>query len=455
MARKYDVIVVGAGNGGLMAAACLAKRKKKVLLIDRHNIAGGAASSFIRGRFEFETALHELCDYGHEDNPRLVRKLYNWLGIDVKMHEIPDVYRYISTAKDGFDVRMPTGKEKFIKKLDEIEPGYHDQLVKFFKMGEQCMNALGELAEADKPNLREIAKKYPAFLEYATKDYESVLKSLGLPKKIIEIMEGYWCYIDIPADEFEFPYFATMLVTYVENGAYIPDKRSHEMSTALVENIRGNGGEIWLGTEVEKIIVENGQAVGVQLKDEKIFAEDVICNVIPQVVYSKMMDEKDVPKNALKLANAHEIGTSGFLVYLGLNKSAEELGVKDYSTFICSDGNTRKQFEDTKSLTDNDFMIMNCINTVIPNASPKGTCIMFITQLYDNGSWDNVKPEEYEKIKEKIARKTIKEYEDATGIKISDSIEEIAIAAPPTLARYMRTPNGEIYGYHSAPWDQL
>ena len=58
MAEKYDVIVVGAGNGGLMAAASSARMGKKTLLIERHNLAGGAATSFIRGRFEFEVALH-------------------------------------------------------------------------------------------------------------------------------------------------------------------------------------------------------------------------------------------------------------------------------------------------------------------------------------------------------------------------------------------------------------
>ena len=55
MSKDYDVIVIGAGNGGLSAAAFTAKNGLKTLIVDKHNIPGGSATSFVRGRFEFET----------------------------------------------------------------------------------------------------------------------------------------------------------------------------------------------------------------------------------------------------------------------------------------------------------------------------------------------------------------------------------------------------------------
>ena len=72
--RKYDAVVIGAGNGGLAAACRMAKGGKKTLLIERHNLPGGCASSFRRGRFEFETALHEICEWGTKENPGGCRK---------------------------------------------------------------------------------------------------------------------------------------------------------------------------------------------------------------------------------------------------------------------------------------------------------------------------------------------------------------------------------------------
>ena len=62
--KDYDVVVVGGGLGGLSAAAFLAKEGKKVLLLERQNVPGGYATSFLRGRFEFEISLHELSGWG-------------------------------------------------------------------------------------------------------------------------------------------------------------------------------------------------------------------------------------------------------------------------------------------------------------------------------------------------------------------------------------------------------
>ena len=81
---KFDAVVIGAGNGGLAAACRLAKAGKKTLLVEQHNLPGGVASSFRRGRFEFETALHELCEFGSAENPGNCRKtVVDEFGLDI------------------------------------------------------------------------------------------------------------------------------------------------------------------------------------------------------------------------------------------------------------------------------------------------------------------------------------------------------------------------------------
>ena len=84
MAKKYDAVVCGAGNSGISAAVQLALMGKKTLLIEQHNMPGGSASSFRRGRFEIEPSLHELCDVGSEKEPGEVRNLFKEYGINVE-----------------------------------------------------------------------------------------------------------------------------------------------------------------------------------------------------------------------------------------------------------------------------------------------------------------------------------------------------------------------------------
>ena len=90
---KYDVVVVGAGNAGLSAALQCQLAGRKTLLIEKHNVPGGAATSFVRGRFEIEPSLHELCDFGPEDNPGDVRNILDGYGVklDWLTRDLPPV----------------------------------------------------------------------------------------------------------------------------------------------------------------------------------------------------------------------------------------------------------------------------------------------------------------------------------------------------------------------------
>jgi all-trans-retinol 13,14-reductase len=62
--EKYDVVMIGAGIGGLTCAATLVKGGKKVLICEQHSKPGGYVTSFTRNGFVFDGGTQSL-SYGN------------------------------------------------------------------------------------------------------------------------------------------------------------------------------------------------------------------------------------------------------------------------------------------------------------------------------------------------------------------------------------------------------
>ena len=62
MAPRYDVVVIGAGLGGLTAAGLLARAGRKVLVLERNSSVGGAATTYKFGHLVVEASLHETAN---------------------------------------------------------------------------------------------------------------------------------------------------------------------------------------------------------------------------------------------------------------------------------------------------------------------------------------------------------------------------------------------------------
>ena len=457
--KNYDVIVVGAGNGGLCAAAYAAKNGCKTLLVERHNLPGGCASSFRRGRFEFETALHELCEFGSHEDPGAIRKIFDELELDVEMVPVEDCFRVKGMGgigRKGYDVIMPNGRENFINALEKEEPGSRSSAEKFFALCEKADGFVKFMTERQgQVTEEELDERFGSFMQYAGMTLDEVLDHVGFSDRAKNIMATYWSYICVPSDEIEFVLYGNLMNEYVNRHAWIPTERSHGISTAFDAKIREFGGDIWYNTTVDEILVEGGDAKGVRIGDEIIYARQIIANVNPNIVYGKLIAPQEVPKKALQLANARTLGVSALTVYYGLNKSAQELGITDYSRFV-NTKSSRATFENFGKL--NRKMVggvMNCLNVPIPDYSPDGTCVLWGTTLLKPGTFDETDLMDYPDLKSDLALGFARFYKFTTGIDIVPYIEEVEVATPLTFARYLGTPDGAIYGYQGQRWDNM
>jgi len=454
----YDVVVIGAGNGGLTAGAQLAVKGMKVLILEQHNLPGGFASSFVRGRFEFEPSLHELCDVGPPENKGSVRELLeDDLGVNVEFVSVPEAFRLILTD-EGINVRMPFGIDEYIDAIEREVPESRESIRNFMNLCEETLHALGYLGSTKgKPDKKVLMKQFSNFLKTAPYSADAVASAVGVSEDAKRFLFPYWCYLGLPTTRVNFTIMGAMLHKYLSTGAYIPRYRSHELTTALDARIRECGGQIEYNTRVEKILVEGGRVIGVETScGDTIATRHVVANISPTTVYNMMIHPKvETPEMSYKYVNARIHGLSSFVVYLGLDASPDELGLDDYGYFIMPHMNTEKLYESFSRLEPPITNAAICLNRAIPDCSPPGTTILSMTTLYQPEVWEDVKPEDYFILKNKIADGFIDMFETATNTNIREHIEEIEVATPETFARYTRTFNGIVYGYEPESWDSI
>ena len=457
---KFDAVVIGAGNGGLAAACRLAKAGKKTLLVEQHNLPGGVASSFRRGRFEFETALHELCEFGSADNPGGCRKtIVDDFGLDINWLMVPDNFRVITTARDGrhIDVTLPCGRENFINKMEEYVPGSRESVTNFFLLGDETLEAGHYMTDSGgKPDSNVLKTKYPNFLRTAAYPVNRVLNALKMPPLAQDIINTYWGYLGVDTEHLSFMQYVNMVSLYVNHGAWIPEKTSNQLTTGLLERFRAMGGTVWFNCRAEEILFDEEKRVkGLRTTAGVVDTRYIICNANPTMVYANRCPQEVVPDRERKLAAARRYSARMFVVYLGLNRSAEELGLKDYSYFLPASADSVKEYNSLKRIETNRFNIALCYNVVNPKASPEGTCIVSLTTTYTEDCWSEIDPKDYVRTKNQVASGMIDWFEQQTGIIIRPYIEEIEIATPWTFCRYASVPQGAAYGYELRDWDNM
>lgn len=447
----YDVIVIGAGLGGLGAAMEASRKGKKVLLLEQHNLPGGFATSFVRGRFEFEPSLHELA------NPLFGSRVLDFIkeaGVQIDFLEIPEAYRMI-IPKEKIDITVPHGIKGVIDSIEEFVPGSRDSVSRYMDL---CLEVVEALDYLEDNSPRKILSKHGNFVRTGSATVQQVADSLKVPKKAQHILHGYWSYLGTPVDRLSFSLWAVMIAQYFSAPAIFPKNRSHEISSAFIAKIEELGGDIYFNNHVDRIIVKNGAVVGVKVSAGKeYFSEKIISNASPTNVYNRLIyPQKAVPLRAFRNINSRKQGFSFYVVYLGLDIDHNELGLSEYSYIVAPHSDTGKLYKDSADLANKEpFMIGMCLNSANPDCSPPGTTILSLTSPAFAKSWEGISGDNYFEKKGEVAEKMINYFEKSLNVNLKDHIEEIEVATPQTFARYTGSHDGVVYGYQSEPWDSI
>lgn len=444
----YDVIVIGAGNAGLSAGAKLAKEGASVLLLERHNIPGGCATSFCRGRFEFEIALHQLSGIGTKKMPGPLSSVLDSIDVlnKVEFIEMKDLYRVIVPEK--LDITLRPDRSAAIEELQKQFPKEKEAIGEFFTL---VYDFFKEVISAFYFKDPEVSKeKYPLFFKYSLVDSQQILDKFFKDPFLKLTLGAYWTYMGVPPSKLPFIDFAALLFVYIEFKPFHVRGGSQALSNAMADTIIENGGSIKYNTGVEEIIVKNNEVKGVRTEDgQEITSKFVISNASKVATYSDLIKNEHVPESVINELKGLSIGTSAFTVYLGMDCKPDELNINESTNFIFTETDMDKQYNRMSSY---DFesvnMLLTCFDVISPDFSPEGCSQAALVALQYGDHWLKVPPEKYVETKYKCADQMLKGAEKIyPGLK--EHIEEIEIATPLTHLRYLAHPRGTIYGFDS------
>lgn len=442
----FDAIVIGGGNGGLSTGATLAKSGKKVCLLERHNIPGGCGTSFRRGRFEFEVALHQLSSVGTPEAPGPTRNIFNELGImdQLDLFTLDSLYRVVLPGK--VDVTMPTEVKEAIALLTKKFPKYEDKIKAFYELTFKLFAEVNEVMSTPPDKISK--EKFPTYFKYALKSAQEVLDEFFEDKELQLCLNAYWSFMGTPPAIFPFVILAGNICVYMHFKPKYLKGGSQVISQALAEVIRENNGEVRLNCGAKKIIVENKKAVGVITEaGEELRADVIISNISPTATYFDLLEEKDVPAEAKDYLSNFKPSISVTSCFIGLNCPPETVGIKESMNlfYTSADVNKTAAKANVIEITD-DPIVFTCYTIDDPTVCPEGTSIITAGCIKYGKSWMELSPEQYYEKKYQCGNAIIDRLEEHyPGIR--SHIEEIAVATPLTHMRYLNTPEGCIYGY--------
>lgn len=207
---KADCIVIGAGNGGLIGALNLVKHDKKVLLLEKHNVPDGCATRFVRGRFEFDVALHQL--YGINENPYWdkgrLRRIFEELNVFNKIEFVNQEEAFRVLVKGFGELSVPGAKEDFVKALQMVAPEEAEGIARFQELVNQAGAEYDKLYDFLAQDRQITAADFPCLFEHGTKMAADVMSDHFTDPMVTGVYSALQDYAGLPMERLPFMTYA-------------------------------------------------------------------------------------------------------------------------------------------------------------------------------------------------------------------------------------------------------
>lgn len=325
--QQPEAIVIGSGMGGLTAAAVLAKAGRRPLVLEHHFLPGGNTQTFRRKKmFDFDVGLHYIgnCEPG---------------GLFDSVLQMLDVegVEFVPMDREGFDTivlpdltfRVPAGWDRYRERLHQVFPAERAAIDRYLEYLRWVAASMGGQAGPPPPVQRVLGKPWTELTLGAL--FDALEISVGLRHVLAAECGTYGA----PPSRASLGIHAMIMAHYLTSGGYYVRGGARALIDGFVNAIRRNGGEIRLRSRVDRILIENGRAVGVRLaKGDEFRAPVVVSNADAKRTLLQMVGEEHLSPALAQRLKEFRMALPLFVIYLVMKVPPEDLGLPNSNILL-------------------------------------------------------------------------------------------------------------------------
>ncbi len=329
--ESYDAIIIGAGHNGMALSAYLGKSGWRVLVLERRLEEGGGLSTEHYTRPGFLHNLHSnyhtfvgLCPV-YDDLDLIGENGVSYAHPPVQMG---------SVFEDGTAITIHTDMVKTHQSLSRFSQKDADTFMRLYKEVKGFQDLMiSTLMYAPPIDVNDITRALSTWkVEERTEFFRAQLRSMSINDFLNKHFEnekvkamlafhaavcGY--YTDLTGLAISFPF----MLGKIDNWR-IALGGSHRLAHALWRQMRRNNVTLMPASPIERIILENNRAVGVQTEDGRQYRADklVASSVDLDQTFNRFINPEDVPGDIARVVDdyAYQDG-SLFSVHLAMHKA--------------------------------------------------------------------------------------------------------------------------------------
>jgi phytoene dehydrogenase-like protein len=434
------LVIVGGGIAGLCAAVYAQKCGYQAQVLEMHDMAGGLAMSWRRGGYTFETCLHWL--YGSNPNRAMFRLWHEVFDIEKLKFVDPAEFLRIET-EDGDSLSIPTNvdslEEEFLKRapqdLREIRHlASTIRRLQQFEMPDPGSNWLGNASAllrdlACLPALREVSKITAR--EYGQRFTDPLIKNFFAGGDVSDL--------SAVALIISMAWMGARDAGYAVGGALA-------IIRLIEARLASLGGQVRFRAKVERILVEGGAAVGVQLAGGEVIKADwVVSAADGHATIFDLLDGKYASVAATKPYSEFQSFPSYLQVSLGI-----ALDLHDLPAYLVRLLQSPLEVDPGTVLNQLSFRLFHFDPTFAPAGKTAVTCFLPTRNF---AYWEALRqdtPEKYRAEKHRLSEAVIDVLE-ARLPGLRAAIEVVDVSTPSTIIRYTGNWKGSMEGWLLTP----